>query len=205
MRRHEQHDDAGVSLVEYALGIALIIVASLGAFQYLSNQASRQSQQQADCISTRPPPPSCVRTPVPATTTSTTIDPASTTTTLTPPSTDPPPTTTEPPRATVTPGAGVATRNPDNSWRIDAPITVTDPASAPVPGAVVTARVLLGTQPFVVQCTTDAAGTCTLTFGGTTAFDSIPATQATASMAVLSIQSTPGAVGPFPTYNFTRP
>lgn len=205
MSRHEQQSDAGVSLVEYALGVALIIVAGLGAFQYLSNQASRQSTQQAACISTRPPPPSCVRTPVPGPTTTTTVDPASTTTTLTPPSTDPPPTTTQPPRATVTPGTGVATKNLDGSWRISAPITITDPASQPVAGAVVTARVLIGVQAYTVQCTTDLTGACNLVLGGTSATDSIPATDTTATITVQSVQSNPAASGPFPNYSFTRP
>ena len=119
---------------------------------------------------TRPPPPSCVRTPVPAPARLTRPLAWRPTTTLTPPSTDPPiTTTTTPPPCrpswAVRPSASSSLGDPLGRWQVTAPITVTDPDGAPVAGAVVEGRIELGRQPFVVGCTTDAAGVCNIEFG----------------------------------------
>jgi Flp pilus assembly pilin Flp len=56
----------GATLVEYALGIALIVVIAIPAVSWLSNNADKETDNQAECISTRPPPASCqVRAAVP--------------------------------------------------------------------------------------------------------------------------------------------
>jgi hypothetical protein len=192
----------GATLVEYALGTALLLVAGLVSFNYLSDVASDEASNQADCISSRPPPPSCVRQPVPAPTTSTPAGPDPTTTTVSPTPTDPPPTTTTtapPPKATVAGGSASISVNTNGSWRVSAPVTVFGPESTPVAGAVVTARVVIGRQPVLVRCTTDAAGSCALVQ------DNMPATATTASLAVLGIVSDPGTDPPFPTWELVKP
>ncbi|MCU0311184.1 MAG: carboxypeptidase-like regulatory domain-containing protein [Acidimicrobiales bacterium] len=195
----DQKRDAGATLVEYALGAALILVVGIGAFNFLSSEATQQANTQAECISSRPPPPGCVRTPVPAPVGPTTTGVAPTTT-LTPPSTDPPASTTTtapPPTSTVVGGPAVSqiiVGDPLGRWEISAPITVTDPGGQPVAGAVVEGRIELGRQPFVVGCTTDAAGTCNITFGP------IPAGETSLRLTVVSVQSDPPAALPLPVY-----
>ena len=191
--------ERGATLVEYALGTAVLLVAGLVAFNFLSSSADTQAKAQANCISTRPPPASCVRTPVPAPTTTTTIDPASTTTTLTPPTTDPPPSTTQPPRATVTSGAATVVSNGDGTWAVSAPITVKDPGGNPVTGAVVSARMIIEGQPFVFGCTTSAAGTCDIVV------TPIPDTTAGGVLAVTSINSNPPSLPPYPFWTLAKP
>ena len=65
----------GATLVEYALILAVVVVGGLGAIRYLTDQGSAEVADQADCVSTRPPPPSCIRASV---TTVTTVTPSST-------------------------------------------------------------------------------------------------------------------------------
>lgn len=194
----EQKRDTGATMVEYALGAALILVVGIGAFNFLSSEATQQANTQADCISTRPPPQSCVRTPVPAAAAPTTTGVAPTTT-LTPPSTDPPitTTTTTPPESNVVGGPAISQLIPGDPlgrWQVSAPITITDPGGAPVAGAVVEGRIELGRQPFVVGCTTDAAGVCNIEFGP------IPAAETSLRLVVVSVQSTPPAKLPLPVY-----
>jgi Flp pilus assembly pilin Flp len=56
----------GATLVEYALGIALVVVVAIPAVNWLSGNADKETNNQAECISTRPPPASCqVRAAVP--------------------------------------------------------------------------------------------------------------------------------------------
>ena len=61
-------------------------------------------------------------------------------------------------------------------------------------GAVVEGRIELGRQPFVVGCTTDAAGVCNIEFGP------IPAAETSLRLVVVSVQSTPPAALPLPVY-----
>ncbi len=197
-------NDRGASLAEYAIGFSLVVVVGLVSFNYLSDVSSDQANAQADCISSRPPPASCVREPVPAPTTTTTQDPSSTTTTLTPPSTDPPPTTAPPPKSTIDWGAAlagaVATLNGDGTWKASVPITiVADSPAGPVEGAVVRAIVTIGAQSFATECTSDAAGLCTLEF------DAIPADQPDLTMTVNSVQSVPPFQPPYQGFTFTKP
>src|SRR5215204_5916092 len=58
--------DAGAGLTEYALGFALIAVVAVVALTRLDTVSKDEAANQADCISNRPPPPSCIRQPVPA-------------------------------------------------------------------------------------------------------------------------------------------
>jgi len=194
----DQHRDAGATLVEYVLGASLIIVFALGGIGFLSSRATAQASSQANCISTRPPPPSCVRTPVPATVAPTTTG-VGPTTTLTPPSTDPSTTTTAPPQSTVAAGSVTIIGAANAPWSISLPMTVLDAGGQPLAGAVITGRVLLGRQPFNVGCTTDVTGTCNVTFGP------IPAAQTTLNLAILTVDSTPPAALPLPAFTITRP
>ncbi len=192
--------DRGASLVEYGLGVALIVVASLVAMNFLSTSAADQAAKESDCISSRPPPASCVRTPVPGVTTPTSTAVPPTSTTLTPPSTDPPPTTAPPPQSSLTAGVATLTVRGDGTWVISAPVTVKDRADAPVAGAVVTARIILGRQPILVECTTDAAGTCALVV------DPIPTDVTSATLTVVAVVSNPPAAsGSFPHWDVTKP
>lgn len=77
---HRAKGERGASLVEYSLIFALVLVASVGATKYLSSQGSSQVANQANCISTRPPPTNCIQG-VPSTATSTTgVGPTTSTT-----------------------------------------------------------------------------------------------------------------------------
>jgi hypothetical protein len=51
--------DAGATLVEYAVIVALLVVVSIPAINFLTDRADDQVAVQADCVSMRPPPPSC--------------------------------------------------------------------------------------------------------------------------------------------------
>jgi hypothetical protein len=155
----------GATMVEYALIGALLVVASIGAIEWLSGQSEAETEQQAECISARPPPPGC-QIPSAATTTSTSIGgppPTSATTTLPPPI--PPPSETEP----VDPGNVVPGPGP-NTWAITGPIFTVqtgDDPPFPIQGAVIQFRfevqdpttgewVVIETQP----CTTGTNGQC---------------------------------------------
>src|SRR5690606_13650517 len=76
----------GVTLAEHPLVTSLLVVASLGAIEYLNNESKKETREQATCIAMRPPPPDC-QIPTAATTT-TAPDPDA------PPPPEPPP---EPP------------------------------------------------------------------------------------------------------------
>lgn len=56
----------GATLVEYALVFSLLVVAALGAIEFLETQSSREINNQADCVSNRPPPSGCNFADVPA-------------------------------------------------------------------------------------------------------------------------------------------
>ena len=51
--------ERGATLVEYALVFAMLIVGSLGAIQFLTDNAKEQINNNADCVSKRPPPVEC--------------------------------------------------------------------------------------------------------------------------------------------------
>lgn len=57
--------EAGATLVEYSLIVALLVVTSIGVLDFLTERANDQVNNQADCVSTRPPPPECQAPPVP--------------------------------------------------------------------------------------------------------------------------------------------
>lgn len=57
--RRSARRDAGAGLVEYGLALALLVVGSIGAIQFLEDETEDELDNQADCIETRPPPDSC--------------------------------------------------------------------------------------------------------------------------------------------------
>jgi hypothetical protein len=189
-------------MVEYALGIALLIVAGLVAFNFLNQAADEQATAQADCISMRPPPTTCVRQPVPAPTTSTPSGSATSSTTISPSPTVAPTTTTTvpPPESTLTAGAATVANGAGGTWQVSAPVTVVDDDDNPVAGATIVGRVLIGRQPVLTECTTGADGTCSL------ALTDIPGDVASATMTVVEVRSEPPAAGgPYPSWNLTKP
>ncbi|MCD9622650.1 hypothetical protein [Rhabdothermincola salaria] len=103
MELSSRRRDRGATLVEYALILALVVVAAVASIQFLTNQSEAEVANQADCVSTRPPPPSCQARAV--TTTTTTIPPETTTTiapeTTTTESTTTTTSTTAPPSSTT--------------------------------------------------------------------------------------------------------
>lgn len=119
-RRSRLRGSIGATLVEYSLIVALVVVPSIGAMNYLTGKAKNETNNQADCISTRPPPPSCQVRPLTTTTTDpsvstvSTVPPSSVTSSTTePPSTVPPstePPSTEPP-STVPPSTVPTLKN----------------------------------------------------------------------------------------------
>jgi hypothetical protein len=61
--------DRGATMVEYALVVALIVSVSATAIQGLTDASEDEVANEMDCVSTRPPPPSCQLRSVATTTT----------------------------------------------------------------------------------------------------------------------------------------
>lgn len=157
----------GVTLVEYALVTSLLVVASLGAIEYLNNESKKETQEQATCIAMRPPPPDC-QIPTAATTT-TAPDPDA------PPPPEPPP---EPPPPDPPPPPSTAEASDPgrvdpigtNVWLITGPtilVETGDDVPFPVSGAVIRFNLEVQdptTGEWVVvataTCTTNSTGTC---------------------------------------------
>jgi len=150
--------DRGAVLVEYALVLGLLLVGSFGTIQVLEQRSDDEVNRQADCISTRPPPPSCQPRTV---------------TTL-PPSSVPPTTTTTQPQV-----AGTLTfltpriedlSPPDGRWDaiVDVSLQADGPPPSPFPGATVRVKVTItapaNPTPFFKDCVTAPDGMCELRF-----------------------------------------
>jgi hypothetical protein len=150
--------DRGAVLVEYALVLGLLLVGSFGTIQVLEQRSDDEVNHQADCISTRPPPPSCQPRTV----------------TTPPPTIVPPITTTTQPQIT----AKVTFLNPrtedlsppDGRWDavVDASLQVDGPPPSPFAGAIVRVKATIVTPanptPFFIDCVTALDGTCELRF-----------------------------------------
>lgn len=157
--REQKSNDRGAVLVEYALVLVLLLVGALGTIELLDQKSKQEVNHQADCISTRPPPPGCQPRTV---------------TTLPPPIVPPTsaPTTTPPPGATGTASFlnGRIEDLPGGTWDaiVDASFQVdTDPVT-PYGGATVRVRVTItapaNPTPFFIDCMTALDGTCELRF-----------------------------------------
>lgn len=158
--------DRGATLVEYALIFSLFVVVSLVAIDLLTESASDEIDNQAECISDRPPPDDeCGFAPVPEEIE--VPDPGES-----PPVSAPPVEAARPSVAIDADGIFV-----DDVWTVTFEAALTRPVSAdppmpdePVPGATVVVRIeahIIGGdwQTFdVTSCITGAAGTCELIF-----------------------------------------
>jgi len=141
--------ERGVSLVEYALLVALLAVPSIAGIQALQDGMGDASQGAADRISdpTIPIVPSTTTQPPPPTTNSTTSTTSTTTTTTTTTTTIPPATTTtQPPTTTIPPPSQsvstfgqvtTSTASNPTRWSAQTSVAIRNNANAPVPGATV--------------------------------------------------------------------
>lgn len=148
-------------LVEYALVLTLLLLGSAGAIRFLEDEAAQEVDDEAECMSMRPPPPGCQPQAV---TTSTTVSG---------------PTTTNPTTTTVLPMASL-TWEDSRSEPIDADLwdAVTEPEvtapdgdglNQPVLGATVRVEAVVTqpppeSTPFFLSCVTDETGRCELRF-----------------------------------------
>lgn len=164
MRRHPRSlRDRGAGLVEYALAVALIVSASLGAIQYLEDQTADEVDNQASCLSTRPPPPTdqCVQSDLvrdgganqaPGGANSGGGSPIQENATLGPPT------------------VNVVAAPP--LYEVTLTVDLMDDANQPLEGVVMTALVTITQSSassrigefFYVDCVTDAAGRCQFEF-----------------------------------------
>lgn len=65
VRNRANGGDRGATLVEYALVLSFLVLAGIGAVNLLDSGARREVGNQEDCVSRRPPPPSCQLPAVP--------------------------------------------------------------------------------------------------------------------------------------------
>jgi hypothetical protein len=149
-------------MVEYALVVALIVSVSATAIQGLTDASEDEVANEMDCVSTRPPPPSCQLRSVATTTT----DPSATTSSSIPPTTTSSTTTTTAPPPSIMTWSGVATVV-GTQWMAEATPVITQDGQ-PVEGATVRVRVSI-TNPFLpiteeISCVTDSSGTCVLSY-----------------------------------------
>lgn len=162
MLSRRARSDRGATLVEYALGLSLFVLVISASATVLGDAGSSEVDNQAMCVSERPPPPECLVRTVTTTTTVPTGPGGPSTTVVTPPGPPPAvPTTAQWSDQTVTGAPG--------DWRAQATIglNLTDDGT-PLEGAQVRVRVTLTDPPsgtvFFLTCTTDAAGRCNVSF-----------------------------------------
>lgn len=200
--------DRAATLVEYALVSSLLLVVSLVAIDGLSTAADGEINNQAECVSDRPPPTDgdveCQFAPVPPDVTAPDPD-------VVPPTTAPP--NPNPDVFEIT--AGSPTESPDGGWTIILPVSVerqewSDPMPEPEPaeGIEVRARIRLRDpnnpsenlpDPGFTDCDTDAAGECDLEY--TVPFPDVEA----ATMEVIHVGSPNPPDDLPPTEGFVRP
>ncbi len=172
--RRRLRGSVGATLVEYSLIIALVSVPSIGAVNFLTKQAKNETNNQADCISTRPPPASCQVRPV--TTTTIVSDPV-----IIPP---PPPGPTDPDNPPIDPDnppdASVNVTWNAGQWVHDMNTLTTGfhlqtASGDAVSGVSVEIRIAYSYKDFydvetsqvsLASCITQADGTCTITWPG---------------------------------------
>lgn len=152
---------AGVTGVEYALVVSLVLVGSIGAIETLGDNSRDEVNNQANCVSSRPPPVSCQLEPLVTTTTNSI--PVTMTTAPTTSSTSTTTTVVNPSTVTIT--NAVSVRTGPSSWNAQATVTVLGPSGTPIAGAVIEVEVFVDNQgPFFLSCVTNASGSCQLLF-----------------------------------------
>lgn len=186
LRRRAQR---GATLVEYALGVAVFVVATLGAVDFLSDALAGKADEMSEGVGVREPilPDKTATTaPRPTTTsgggststTSTTTIPSTTTTTAPPtttattaPSTTTTSstTTTAPQQPGVSNGGWTAKTTSDGKWTATGSYSVTS-GGRPVQGAQVTIRYRQCTWFYIVVCGSWSTTTKTTGSNGTVQF-----------------------------------
>lgn len=63
-RVRKDRRDRGIAVVEYALVISLLVLATVGAARFLEDETASEVDNQATCLSTRPPPVACQTAPL---------------------------------------------------------------------------------------------------------------------------------------------
>lgn len=149
--------------MEYALAVSLIVVASLGVIEALEDDTSDEVANQADCISTRPPPPSCqpaALVPLDGSGGGAGGDPGGGIVTPSQSASFDPPT-----------GTGEASRGSGPVFAVTIDLDLRDASNQPIANQPINAQVVYsGAGPtrtgqfFYVSCTTDDAGSCTMAF-----------------------------------------
>lgn len=194
----------GATLVEYALVFSLLVVVSLGAVEFLTNQASDEINNQADCVSARPAPAACAYAPVPSDVTF--PDPG-----FNPPTTVAPNPALVPTFAVIPPGRNDVTVG----WAVELDVELvlpvhTDPPTDPdpMPGVRVRAEITMRdpadpTQDLAergfTDCTTGSDGLCTLRYD-------IPyADVDNVKVRIIGVDTTPAPTLPIGVAEFDRP
>ena len=166
--------DRGATLVEYAMVVSLVGVVSLGALEFLQESASTEIENQALCVSDRPPPTGvtgdeCQFAPTP-------------TDLVVPDPNVVPPTTAAP---NPNPDVYAISSAPSSmtqvgGWTVTVPVSVTrevwqDPPAGPLPAAGIEVRARIQMKdpnnpgnnlpdPGFTDCVTNAAGQCDLSY-----------------------------------------
>lgn len=167
----------GVTLVEYALIVALVVIPAIPAVNWLSKTGRSEVASQKDCVSKRPPPTSCQSR---VATTTTTADPSTSSTSIpTSGSTVEPPSSSSSSSSSSTssssttsttappPNKATAVGKKLSSTSGQVTVTVKQDAGAPAPGSIVEVTWSFAedlSQMFYDECVTDASGVCVLTF-----------------------------------------
>lgn len=162
--RRVRRGDRGATVVEYALVLALFVVASIAAAQFVEDETGKEVDNQANCLSTRPPPTSCQLAA---------IDPVGGGAAGNggPNGGGGVPTTET---AVVLPAGAPQTTSNGPLFDAEVGFTLTDTSGQPIPDEVMTARVTVTPPPinpasragefFYVDCVTDNDGSCTFEF-----------------------------------------
>lgn len=166
LRDRRGRRDRGAAVVEYALVLSLLVVASIGAAQFLEDETADEVDNQADCLSTRPPPVSCQSEPL--------VAAGGNNQSSSGPGGGGGTPTSEP--AIIGPTVDVATAPDGARYRVTVGVDLFEdpppPPTIPLEGVVMTAQVTISqsTVPsrigefFYVDCTTDASGHCDFDF-----------------------------------------
>ncbi len=183
--------ELGATLVEYALVVSLLLVVSVGAIQGLEDNTEAEVANDFDCVSDRPPPPSCQRFAL-TTTTTEVIDATTSTTEATTTTTEATTTTTE--ATTTTTAAPVPApttaswdlehehrgRGGDRRWELAGEFRVRNNTGVSVADRVVTFVIERrngnsnnGTQVASGSCKTDSQGACDVDVGGSRQWDEV--------------------------------
>jgi hypothetical protein len=181
--------ERGATLPEYALALAALVVAALGAIAALERASSEEVNNQAECVASRPPPPGCQLPPI---ATTTTVNPS-------PPPPPPPPPPADAVGTLTNPSSAYVPGPPGPNWQARTDFTLSS-AGTPIQGAVVRVRVT-GPAPFPVapplyaSCTTGATGSCQIVFD-------VPSTGVGAANVVFRVEDVniPDEAYPMPTY-----